>query len=89
MGFGTDNPRVALSTTNHYGSMRLHAAEFTALSNSAPPCKNVLEVLDRASEHSSNAGPGSRPGQMWVIWVTARFHETSSPPSEQATVCIG
>lgn len=32
--------------------------------------------------------PDSGPGQTWVIWVTAHAHDTTSPRSEETTICL-
>ncbi|HEY8451153.1 MAG: fibronectin type III domain-containing protein [Micromonosporaceae bacterium] len=33
--------------------------------------------------------PTANPGQTWIIWVTAHSQGTTSPRSEEATVCLG
>src|SRR5690606_22434591 len=33
--------------------------------------------------------PNARPGQTWNVWVTAHSQGTTSPRSEEATVCLG
>lgn len=33
--------------------------------------------------------PGARPGQTWIIWVTAHSQGSTSPRSEEASICLG
>lgn len=77
---GMDPVRYRLNY--HFGDQGPDQAAFIA--ESSKPFIDVPGQIGALFECSRTAFPG----QSWVIWVTAHSHGTTSPPSEQATVCL-